>query len=43
MYLDDYLSYPRTDDKTIKPEQFKELLPHLDELADLVGVDKKRN
>lgn len=41
MYLDDYLSYPRTDDKTIKPEQFKELLPHLDELADLVGVDKK--
>lgn len=34
-----WLSYPRTDDKVISPEQFKEMLPLVDPIARLVGVD----
>lgn len=40
MYEDGVLSYPRTEDKTITPEQFNELLPLVDKIADVVGVDK---
>jgi DNA topoisomerase-3 len=41
MYEAQVVSYPRTEDKTITPEQFKELLPHVDKIAALVGVDLK--
>lgn len=34
-------SYPRTEDKTITPEQFNELLPLVDKIAGVVGVDVK--
>lgn len=40
MYEDHYVSYPRTEDKMISPEQFNELLPLVDRIADVVGVDK---
>lgn len=40
MYEDHYVSYPRTEDKMISPEQFNELLPLIDQIADVVGVDK---
>lgn len=39
MYEDQVVSYPRTEDKTVTPEQFAELLPHVDAIAALVGVD----
>lgn len=39
MYEDHIVSYPRTDDKEITPEQFNELLPKVDQIARLVGVD----
>ena len=39
MYEDHIVSYPRTDDKEITPEQFNELLPKVDQIASLVGVD----
>ena len=32
-------SYPRTEDKVVSPEQFNELLPLIDQIANLVGVD----
>lgn len=41
MYEAQIVSYPRTDDKTVTPEQFAELLPKVDQIADLVGVDKQ--
>ncbi|WP_181273534.1 DNA topoisomerase [Brevibacterium oceani] len=41
MYEDQVVSYPRTEDKTITPEQFDELLPHVDKIAGVVGVDTK--
>ena len=41
MYEDQIVSYPRTEDKTITPEQFKELLPLVDRIAAVVGVDPK--
>lgn len=41
MYEAKVVSYPRTEDKCITIEQFNELLPLVDEIADLVGVDKK--
>lgn len=41
MYEASILSYPRTSDSTITLEQFNELLPLANEIADLVGVDKK--
>lgn len=40
MYEAQVVSYPRTEDKTVTPEQFNELLPLVDRIADLVGVDK---
>lgn len=41
MYEDQIVSYPRTEDKTITKEQFDELLPLIDKIAGVVGVDKK--
>ena len=40
MYQAQVVSYPRTEDKYITPEQFNDLLPLVDKIADLVGVDK---
>lgn len=40
MYEDHIVSYPRTEDKKISPEQFNELLPLIDRIADVVSVDK---
>ena len=40
MYEDQIVSYPRTEDKEITEEQFEELLPLADDIADVVGVDK---
>lgn len=34
-----YVSYPRTEDKTITTEQFNDLLPHVDAIAKVVGAD----
>lgn len=39
MYEDQVVSYPRTEDKVITPEQFNELLPFVDKIAGVVGVD----
>lgn len=39
MYEAQVVSYPRTEDKTVTPEQFNELLPLVDRIARLVGVD----
>lgn len=39
MYEAQVVSYPRTEDKVITPEQFNELLPLVDKIAGLVGVD----
>ncbi|MFD9604711.1 DNA topoisomerase [Streptomyces sp. NPDC059970] len=39
MYEDQVVSYPRTADKTIRPEQFKDLAPLVDKIAAVVGVD----
>ncbi|MFE7115305.1 DNA topoisomerase [Streptomyces sp. NPDC057654] len=39
MYEDQVVSYPRTEDKTITPEQFKGLAPLVDKIATVVGVD----
>ncbi len=39
MYEDQTVSYPRTEDKKITPEQFDELLPLADKIAAAVGVD----
>lgn len=41
MYEDQVVSYPRTEDKTITTEQFNELLPHIDQIASVVGADTK--
>ena len=41
MYEDQVVSYPRTEDKVITPEQFAELLPFVDKIAAVVGVDPK--
>ena len=40
MYEAQIVSYPRTEDKVISPEQFNDLLPLIDKIADVVGVDK---
>ncbi|GAK30271.1 DNA topoisomerase [Weissella oryzae SG25] len=40
MYEAQLVSYPRTEDKTITPEQFNELAPLADKIAALVGVDQ---
>lgn len=39
MYEAQVVSYPRTEDKVITPEQFDELLPLVDNIAKVVGVD----
>lgn len=39
MYEDHIVSYPRTEDKNVTPEQFAELLPLTDSIARVVGVD----
>lgn len=39
MYESQLVSYPRTEDKTITPEQFNELAPLIDKIAGVVGVD----
>jgi DNA topoisomerase len=39
MYEAQIVSYPRTEDKCITPEQFNDLLPHIDKIAGVVGVD----
>lgn len=39
MYEAQVVSYPRTEDKFITPEQFNDLLPKVDAIARLVGVD----
>ena len=41
MYDNQVVSYPRTEDKCITIEQYNELYPFIDILADLVGVDKR--
>ncbi len=41
MYEAQVVSYPRTEDKYITPEQFNELLPKIDAIAALVGVDTR--
>ncbi|MBM7617973.1 DNA topoisomerase-3 [Weissella uvarum] len=39
MYEAQYVSYPRTEDRNVTPEQFNELLPVIDKIAAVVGVD----
>lgn len=39
MYEAQVVSYPRTEDACITPEQFNELLPLVDKIASVVGVD----
>ena len=39
MYEAQIVSYPRTEDKTITNEQFNELLPFVNKIAAVVGVD----
>lgn len=39
MYENQVVSYPRTEDKVVTPEQFKDLLPHVDKIAHVIGVD----
>lgn len=39
MYEDQIVSYPRTEDKVVTQEQFNELLPLVDQIAGVVGVD----
>jgi DNA topoisomerase-3 len=41
MYEDQVVSYPRTEDKTITPEQFEEMVPLVDGIAAVVGVNPK--
>lgn len=39
MYEDQVVSYPRTEDKTITTEQFNELLPFVNQIAAVAGVN----
>ena len=39
MYEAQIVSYPRTEDKVVTQEQFNELLPLVDKIASVVGVD----
>lgn len=41
MYENQVVSYPRTEDKFVTPEQFNELLPLIDKIAVVVGVNPK--
>ena len=40
LYENQFASYPRTEDKVITLEQFNELLPKVDKIADVVGANK---
>ncbi|CAK1229984.1 DNA topoisomerase [Fructobacillus evanidus] len=40
LYEAQIVSYPRTEDKTITPEQFQDMLPLVDQIAILVGIDQ---
>lgn len=37
-----YLSYPRTEDKVISHEQFNDMLPLIDSIAQVVGIDSAK-
>ncbi|WP_188356190.1 DNA topoisomerase [Leuconostoc falkenbergense] len=39
MYEAQVVSYPRTEDKTVTPDQFNDLLPLVDRIAAVVGID----
>lgn len=39
MYEDQVVSYPRTEDRVVTPEQFAELEPKIDAIAAVVGID----
>lgn len=41
MYTHQICSYPRTEDKFISPEQFNDMLPLVDRIAAVVGVDPR--
>lgn len=41
MYNDQIVSYPRTDDKFISEEQFNQMVPLINQIAEVVGVDKE--
>lgn len=41
MYEQNVVSYPRTEDTKITPEQFAQLLPYVDQIAQVVHVDPK--
>lgn len=41
MYQDGVVSYPRTEDKKITQGQYDALVPLVDQIADVVGVNKK--
>lgn len=41
MYEDQVVSYPRTDDKKITPEQYEELKNNRFDIADVIGVNHK--
>lgn len=38
MYQSGYVTYPRTEDKFVTPDQFDQMLPLVDKIANLVGV-----
>ena len=40
MYQNEIVSYPRTEDTKITQGDFDELLPFVDKMADVVGIDK---
>lgn len=40
LYEAQIVSYPRTEDKTITPEQFQDMLPLVNQIASLVGIDQ---
>lgn len=39
LYNDQFVSYPRSEDRTVTNEQFNDLLPLIDQIAAVVGVD----
>lgn len=42
MYESQIVSYPRTEDRHVTTEQFKEMLPNIDKIASLVGVNPEK-
>ena len=41
MYEDSVVSYPRTEDSVITLEQFNDLLPNIEKIADVIKIDKR--